>query len=117
MAVTRRCVCCGKEYEYCPNCAKASQPSWMVSFCSEKCKGLFNIVSAYKAKRIGKTEVSDYVKAHAINNGNYVGEIQKALEEVVGNNANNKSMNTTNGLSDDNYDYRSKRSKKRWHRF
>jgi len=83
MAVKRKCVCCGKEYEYCPTCAKKDQPQWMVTFCSEPCKELFNIVSAYNMKRVGKAAVQKYVAEHPTT-GKYTEPIQKVLDEAVG---------------------------------
>ena len=83
MSVTRRCVCCDKEYEFCPSCKKKEQPAWMVSFCSEACKGLFNIVSAYNARRVGKGAVQAYLAEHKITEfTKYTGPVKRALEEV-----------------------------------
>ena len=83
MSVIRKCVCCGKEYDFCPNCAKKEQPAWMVTFCSVPCKELFNIVSAYNANRIGKAAVQAYVAEHHITGTNYAEPIRKVLEETV----------------------------------
>ena len=71
MSVMRKCVCCGKEYEFCPNCGKKSQPLWMVSFCSETCKDLFNLVSAYNIGRVGKVAVQTFVTEHNITGTDY----------------------------------------------
>lgn len=49
MSEKRKCLCCGKEYDYCPNCGKASTP-WKFNFDTEACKELFNIISAYNMK-------------------------------------------------------------------
>ena len=54
----------------------------MVTFCCEGCKDLFNIVSAYNAKRIGKAAVQSYVADHAINNKKFTGPVKKVLDEV-----------------------------------
>ena len=83
MAVIRNCVCCGKSYEYCPGCHRKDQPAWMATFCSEPCKELFNIVSAYNVKRISKPVVKDYVLKHNINLSKYVGSVRRALDEVM----------------------------------
>ena len=81
MAVKRKCVCCGKEYDFCPNCAKSNQPQWMASFCSEPCKGLFKVVSAYNMKQVGKSAVQRYISEHNIT-GKYTAPIEKVLNEV-----------------------------------
>ena len=84
MSVMRKCVCCDKEYEFCPSCKKKDQPAWMVSFCSEPCKGLFNIISAYNSKRVGKGAVQAYIAEQKITDfTKYTPSIKRALEEVV----------------------------------
>lgn len=83
MAVLRKCVCCGKEYEYCPNCGKNSKPAWMVTFCGEDCKELFNIVSAYNMKLVSKAKVQAFVAEHGITDfQKFEGPIRKVLEEA-----------------------------------
>lgn len=83
MSTRRKCVCCGKEYDYCPNCAKKSQPGWMVTFCSVECKELFNVISAYNVKRVGKSAVQKFIADHKIQNtSRYTESIRKVLEET-----------------------------------
>ena len=82
MSVMRKCVCCGKEYDYCPACPKTSQPGWMATFCSEPCKELFNIVSAYNTKRIGKDSVRKFMSEHKIEIDKYLPPVQKVLNEA-----------------------------------
>lgn len=82
MAVKRQCVCCGEEYEYCPNCEKVKQPLWRVTFCSEKCKDLFNMVSAYNTKRVGKAQLQSFIAEHGINEASrYTEPVKKVLME------------------------------------
>jgi hypothetical protein len=82
MSVKRKCICCGREYEYCPNCAQKNQPAWMVTFCNETCKDLFNVVSAYNMNRIGRDKVQAFAAEHNITSANYSGSINKVLEEA-----------------------------------
>ena len=82
MSVLRKCVCCGKEYDYCPACPKKDQPGWMATFCSEPCKELFNIVSAYNTKRIGKDAVRKFVIEHKVDVSKYLAPVQKVLNEA-----------------------------------
>lgn len=82
MSMSRKCVCCGKEYEYCPNCAKKEHPGWMVTFCSLECKELFNIVSAYKANRISKETVQAFVAEHNITSTKFTEPIKRVIEET-----------------------------------
>lgn len=83
MAVKRKCVCCGKEYSFCPNCAKANQPQWMVTFCSEGCKDLFHVISGYNMKRLGKADVQAFIAEHNITGTKYTEPIRKVIDEVV----------------------------------
>lgn len=71
MANNRKCVTCFKEYSYCPNCSKdASKPTWMVIFCSEKCKKIDGILSGHTAKRITDKEAKNQLKD--IQNVNFI---------------------------------------------
>lgn len=89
MAVLRKCICCGKEYEYCPNCGKNSKPAWMVTFCGEDCKELFNIVSAYNMKLINKAKVQAFVAEHDITDfQKFENSIRKVLEAASDSTAN-----------------------------
>ena len=82
MAVVRKCVCCGKEYEYCPSCPKKDHPGWMVTFCCEECKELFNIISAYNTKRISKEAVREYMSEHKIDVEKYLDSVKKVFNEI-----------------------------------
>lgn len=83
MASKRKCVCCGKTYEYCPNCEKKNNEPWMVTFDTRLCKDLFNEVSLYNVKRIGKKHVQDFVKSNGITDFSiYEEPIRKVLQET-----------------------------------
>ena len=89
MAKERKCLCCGKTYEYCPNCGKASSP-WKIDFDTEECRDIFNIISAYnmgiaKEKNvlaiIEKYSVTDFMK--------YKDSINAKLQEMFSKNNRN----------------------------
>ena len=83
MANKRKCVCCGKVYEYCPTCKKNNNEPWMVSFDCLLCKELFNEISLYNVKRISKAAVQDFVKQKGIKDISvYEEPIRKVLEET-----------------------------------
>lgn len=94
MAVQRQCVCCGKEYEYCPNCAKVKQPQWKVTFCSESCKDLFNMVSAYNTHRISKAQMQSYIAEHGISGKKYTPSVMKVINENYVSEDTNKMVDT-----------------------
>ncbi len=49
----RACICCGKEYEYCPRCGKYDQyPRWMVNFHDSNCREIFQTTIEYMSHNI-----------------------------------------------------------------
>lgn len=57
MANERTCLACGKKYNFCPKCAAARVKPWQVTFDSEACKEVFNIVSAYNMSLVDLNDV------------------------------------------------------------
>lgn len=56
----RKCVVCGTEYEYCPNCPKhRQQAAWHKLFHEENCKKIFNILNDYHFKHIDINEARE----------------------------------------------------------
>ena len=56
-AKIRICSVCRKEYEYCPKCREYEHlPVWMLAFCSENCKSIFNATSDYEDGKISANE-------------------------------------------------------------
>lgn len=49
----RTCICCGKEYEYCPRCGKYDQyPHWMTNFHDANCREIFQTAIEYMSHNI-----------------------------------------------------------------
>lgn len=84
MAYERQCICCGKTYQYCPHCGSFSNhPKWMFNYDTESCNELFNIISAYNMKVVGKDEVLTVVKKYNITDfAKYKPSIKKVLAEL-----------------------------------
>ena len=56
----KTCICCGKSYRYCPNCAEYEHlEKWHNLYDNENCKRLFDITSDYYAKKISSTEAKE----------------------------------------------------------
>lgn len=52
--MNRKCVVCGSEYDYCPNCAKdANKPKWMIRYDKEPCKTIWDTLI-----KAGRNEIS-----------------------------------------------------------
>lgn len=64
MSHNRQCMICGKTYSYCPAChADSTKPRWMVSFDDEKCKKIWDILSANGAGDIDNATALAQLKA------------------------------------------------------
>lgn len=51
--LNRTCCVDGVKYSYCPNCTKDNdKPVWMLTFCSENCKDIYEACAGYFAKMI-----------------------------------------------------------------
>lgn len=51
----RKCIVCGKEYEYCNNCrAHVTFPAWKAIYHDENCKKIMGIATEYMAGNITK---------------------------------------------------------------
>lgn len=45
----RKCLICGKEYSYCPNCGPdKKKPTWYALFHNENCNGIYDACTEYR---------------------------------------------------------------------
>ena len=83
MAEKRKCLCCGKTYEYCPNCGKSSTP-WKVNYDTESCKELFNVISAFNMNLVNEDKVKDVLTKYSITDYSiYTDKITKILNSIA----------------------------------
>ena len=60
----RSCVVCNSKYSFCPRCEKdMHKPLYHFTFCSEKCKDIYDITSKYTDKIIDKKEANKRLSA------------------------------------------------------
>lgn len=60
----RICVVCNSKYSFCPRCEKdMNKPLYHFTFCSEKCKDVYDITSKYTDKRIDKEDAKQRLSA------------------------------------------------------
>lgn len=53
MAHERKCVVCGKTYQYCPRCKQyETLPKWKLNFDTEECKEVYDAVDKFVFKHI-----------------------------------------------------------------
>lgn len=65
----RKCIVCGKEYEYCNSCkGHASHPSWKAIYHDENCRSVMNITTEYAAGNITKSEAKRKLDACDLTN-------------------------------------------------
>jgi len=44
---TRKCIVCGKEYEFCGGCKRKNKPSWMNLYHDENCKNIWHAITTF----------------------------------------------------------------------
>lgn len=60
----RTCSVCQKRYQYCPTCTQdRMKPYWMLTYCSESCKDIWDICTQYNMKLLTKTEARKALSA------------------------------------------------------
>ena len=83
MANTRKCLTCGKVYNYCPTCGKAADTPWKKSYDTESCKSLFNVISGYNMGIKTKKDIKRVLDKYNITDySRYVPNISSVLEEL-----------------------------------
>lgn len=81
----RTCCVCGKEYSYCPTCTKdLDRPEWMIVYCSENCKKVYEACAAFSMKQIDKKEAKIRLsKCDLSNKGHFSKVTQKIVSEIM----------------------------------
>lgn len=80
---TKTCLCCGKTYNYCPNCGKNTSSPWMFNFDTIACKELFNAVSGYNIGTIKEDGVKEIIDKYSISDYSvYRDGIKKVLNKI-----------------------------------
>ena len=80
----RKCVVCGKEYEYCNRCSShASKPTWMALYHDDNCRSIMNIATEYMADNITKADAKSQLdNCDLTNKKNFKESIVKAINEI-----------------------------------
>lgn len=70
MKSLRKCMVCGKEYEFCSGCRKKNQPSWLTIYHDENCRNIWNAITAVydNAGAIGAAEALSDLNLSDIDN-------------------------------------------------
>ena len=80
----RKCIVCGKEYEYCNRCSShASMPTWMALYHDDNCRNIMNIATEYMAGNITKADAKSQLdKCDLTNKKNFKESVAKAVNEI-----------------------------------
>ena len=80
----RKCIVCGKEYEYCNRCSShASMPTWMSLYHDDNCRSIMNIATEYMAGNITKTDAKSQLdNCDLTNKKNFKESVVKAINEI-----------------------------------
>lgn len=80
----RTCICCGKEYEYCPICSKYDKyPSWMTNFHDANCREIFKTAIEYVSNNISDEQARARLdKCNLDNKENFEVSVQEMIEKL-----------------------------------
>ena len=83
--MARKCVLCGKEYEYCPSCPKDKDKAlWHKLYDNENCRNIFEALNNYNFKLATKEETKMILSRCDLTvelNDHYRGEINAIMAE------------------------------------
>ena len=80
----RKCIVCGKEYEYCNRCSShANMPAWMTLYHDDNCRSIMNICTEYVAGNLSKADAKSQLdKCDLTNKKNFKESVLKAVNEI-----------------------------------
>lgn len=63
MVKNRKCLSCGTQFKYCPDCSRADalKPAWASQFCSESCATLWSTLTKFSMDRLTKSEAKSII--------------------------------------------------------
>ena len=81
MSVLRKCVTCGKEYEFCMGSSYDVNKAWKNTFDSVDCRDIFNICSDYSGEIISAAEAKDKLNKLTIPS-NLTNSVRKFVDKI-----------------------------------
>jgi hypothetical protein len=83
--MARKCILCGKAYQYCPSCPKdAKKETWYALFDNENCKNISKALTDYNLHKISKDEARSALLVCDLSiqlNDHYRNEINEIIAE------------------------------------
>lgn len=85
MAHEKKCIVCGTQYKYCNHCSEYnSEETWRHLFCSENCKGIFDIYMKTRDGVISKEEAIRKIKKFDLSNiENFSNQVKPAIKSLL----------------------------------
>lgn len=83
---SRKCLSCGKSYDFCPDCRGADRlaPAWKAEFCCSECKDLWSTATKFNMNKLTKAEAKAIISALALKPADqYVACIQRDLKNIM----------------------------------
>ena len=80
----RKCIVCGKEYEYCNRCSShAAKPTWMALYHDDNCRSIMNIATEYMAGNLTKADAKSQLdNCDLTNKKSFKESVVKAINEI-----------------------------------
>ena len=84
MTTNRQCICCGKEYYFCPVCNSSKRNTgYSMNYDSEECKEVMMHLNGYTMKMCTRERLKEILDTYNITDfSKYKDSIRKQLEEI-----------------------------------
>lgn len=81
----RKCICCGKEYDYCPHCGDyKNQPRWKMNYDDIGCYTAFQTATDYLAGVISKDDAKTALsEVELANRKKFIESVAKIVDEIL----------------------------------
>lgn len=88
MAHEKKCIVCGTQYKYCSHCSEYnSEETWRHLFCSENCKGIFDVFMKVRDGVIDKETGKKMLKKYDLSKLNTFSDQVKSVISPLANSA------------------------------
>lgn len=82
---SRKCLICGKEYVYCPQCHKGDpKETWKYNYDDQKCRKIFDVISAYAFGHIDKGTAKGRLTSMKIDGMHFTDAVQPQIDDIIG---------------------------------
>lgn len=81
-----KCIVCGKEYRFCPNCTEFDKmPRWMSLFCGDNCHDVFAVANDYEGGILTKEKAAEELKKLDLSaRDKYHDSLKNSVDKILG---------------------------------